>query len=75
MREIAFGYNLVLLLFLQQVFGTAVVFALGHSSNPWGWLLSYDPKLCVSERVCFVYFLSTKENSYLQSQVEGLFNL
>lgn len=32
-------------------------------------------KLCVSERVYFVYFLSTKENSYLQSLVEGLFNL
>lgn len=32
-------------------------------------------KLCVSERVYFVYFLSTKENGYLQSLVEGLFNL
>lgn len=34
MREIAFGYNLVLVLFLQQVIRTAMVFALGYSSNP-----------------------------------------
>lgn len=31
-----------------------MLFAVGHSSNPGGQLLSFDPKLCVGETLCFL---------------------
>lgn len=63
MRAIAFGHNLVPLLSLRSVIRTAMLFALGRSSNPGGQLLSFDHKLCVSETLCFLLsFLSPQEN-------------